>query len=224
MKLGIAMPFLNEEGCCERVVRELVEVLRKERVPFQLALVNNGSTDNTPAILNGLASELKGCSVVHLQDNAGYGGGILIGMRSLKTEYLGWHWGDGQISPSVVVAAYRAAIDNPDGLAKSVRHERHDGRQRMVISAVYNRAMKILGASTEDVNGCPKIFSREAWDAIAPESTDWFLDAEVVLRSDELGLNWTDVDAVMLARREGVSKVKAATVLEFIGNLGRSVF
>ena len=224
MKLGLAIPFFNEDECCERVVRDLVEVLRRERVPYQLALVNNGSTDQTPALLNGLASELDNCAVVHLQDNAGYGGGILSGMRSLKTPYLGWHWGDGQVDSKVVIAAYRAATENPDGLAKAIRRERHDGKQRMVISAVFNRAMGLLGAASRDVNGCPKVFSRETWGAIAPQSTDWFLDAEVVLAAEELGLTWTEVDAVMETRQSGISKVKVETVFEFLGNLGRRVF
>jgi len=224
VKLGLAIPFFNEDECCERVVRDLVEVLRRERVPYQLALVNNGSTDQTPALLNGLASELDNCAVVHLQDNAGYGGGILSGMRSLKTPYLGWHWGDGQVDSKVVIAAYRAATENPDGLAKAIRRERHDGKQRMVISAVFNRAMGLLGAATRDVNGCPKVFSRETWGAIAPQSTDWFLDAEVVLAAEELGLTWTEVDAVMETRQSGISKVKMETVFEFLGNLGRRVF
>lgn len=223
MKLGLAIPFYNEEECCERVVRDLVTELQREGVPFHLALVNNGSTDQTPALLNGLASELDNCAVVHLQENAGYGGGILSGMRSLKTPYLGWHWGDGQVDSSVVVATYRAALASERGLAKAKRTARHDGLQRVVISSVYNKVMGLLGATSTDSNGCPKIFKKETWESIEANSTDWFLDAEVILKSRELGFEWVEVDATMEARRQGVSKVKMKTILEFVNNIRRAV-
>lgn len=220
--LGLAVPLYDEETVCEPVIRAMVEALTGARIPYSLALVNNGSSDGTAGILNRLALELPGLKVLHLGQNAGYGGGVLAGIHSLDTPVVGWCWGDGQIAPEVAVACYRKLVGEGLDLVKARRVERRDGRQRVAVSAAYNGLMRAaFGAGTSDVNGCPKLLTRAAWTAIAPRSLDWFLDPEVLLRARELGLRLGEVDAVMLPRRGGASKVRGDTVREFVVNLAR---
>ncbi len=220
--LGLAVPLYNEEAVCEAVIRALVRALRAAAVPYALALVDNGSGDATPGIVNRLALELPGVRVMHLSQNAGYGGGVLAGVHSLDTPLVGWCWGDGQIAPEVVVACYRRLVAEGLDMVKARRVERRDGRQRAAVSAAYNALMRAaFGAGTRDVNGCPKLLTRSAWDAIGPRSLDWFLDPEVLLRARELGLRIGEVDAVMLPRAGGASKVRGDTAREFLVNLAR---
>ena len=217
--LGLTLPLYNEEACVERVIKDLKICLRKAKIPSALVLVNNGSTDSTGKQINQLASKDESLLAIHLEENLGYGGGILAGMRQLQTPIRGWYWGDGQVAAEVVVEAYQALIQTGAPLAKARRIERKDGLQRHLISRIYNINMRILGSKLTDANGCPKLFRAEAWEKIAPKSTDWFLDPEVVLRASELGLVWTEVDAIMEAREGGASKVDHQTVLEFIQHL-----
>jgi len=217
--LGLSIPLFNEEDLAERVALDIRACLKAERIPCAIVLVNNGSTDNTGAIINRLAVNDDSFLCVHLEENFGYGGGILAGMRQLQTPILGWTWGDGQVHPEVLVNAYNALIQTGAPLAKARRIERQDGTQRKLVSRIYNGTMRILGAKISDANGCPKLFTKESWEAIAPRSTDWFLDAEVVLKALELGLAWTEVDAVMHPRQGGRSNVHRDTVLEFLKHL-----
>jgi glycosyltransferase involved in cell wall biosynthesis len=217
--LGLAIPLYNEEALVERVALDIRACLRAARIPSAIVLVNNGSTDKTGSIINRLAAKDEAFLCIHLEENFGYGGGILAGMRQLQTPILGWTWGDGQVDPEVLVEAYRALIQTGAPLAKARRVERQDGRQRQIVSTVYNRIMRILGSKISDANGCPKLFTRESWESIDPCSTDWFLDAEVVLRALELGLAWTEVDAVMHPRQGGHSNVNRDTVFEFLKHL-----
>ena len=220
MRLGLAVPLYDEADCCEAVVRGLVSTLASAGIPTTLALVNNGSTDGTGAIIDRLARTLPGCQALHLTANAGYGGGILAGLASLATPILGWFWGDGQIGPDAVVAAYRLLTDEGLDLAKARRVRRHDGLQRAAISRVYNTVMRLgFGLPSDDCNGCPKLLTRAALDRVAPRSRDWFLDPEVMLRAAELGLRWGEVDAVMQARAGGSSKVRWSTSVEFARRL-----
>ena len=217
--LGLSIPLFNEEALVERVALDIRASLKAARIPSAIVLVNNGSTDNTGSIINRLAAKDSGFLCIHLEENFGYGGGILAGIRQLQTPIVGWTWGDGQIDPQVLVEAYRALIQTGAPLAKARRIERQDGRQRQLVSATYNQIMRILGSKISDANGCPKLFTRESWEAIDPRSTDWFLDAEVVLRALELGLAWTEVDAVMHPRQGGRSNVHRDTVVEFLKHL-----
>ena len=222
MSLGLVIPLLDEVELAADVAHDIHRVLQSAKIDHTLVLVNNGSTDGTGAVIDALAEQLP-VIAVHLQDNAGYGGGILAGLKALQAdppEVLGWCWGDGQVRADVLPPLYRACIKGAP-MAKVVRTERLDGLLRKVITTGYSRVIQAIGASHPDVNGCPKLFRQDALDELAPLSTDWFLDAEVVLGA--LGRGWEIAThpAAMTPRAAGRSKVGAATVLEFAWNLAR---
>jgi glycosyltransferase involved in cell wall biosynthesis len=221
--LGLSIPLYDEEEGCEREVRALVEALEAAGIPHQLVLVDNGSRDATPSIVDRLAEELPSVSVVHLPNNAGYGGGILMGLAALDTDWQGWHWGDGQIRPAKVIEAYRRMARGDLDLVKIRRVRRDDGWQRRVISAAYNRvACPALGVRIPDVNGCPKIFTRQALEQLRPRSRDWLLDLEVVQNALDDGMRVDWIEATMHPRQGGASKVKLDTVLQFLSSMGRA--
>jgi glycosyltransferase involved in cell wall biosynthesis len=214
--LGLTLPFFNEGDCCEAVVESTHRVLSAVGEPFSLALVDNGSSDSTGSSLDQLAERLPNCHVVHLQENAGYGGGILAGLTLLKEPIIGWHWGDGQISPETVVAAWQLMIQRPFQMVKAARVTRHDGASRARVSALYARACQhLLTLESPDVNGCPKLFRRALFDQLNLRSSDWLLDLEAVSKVEALNVRIGCVDAVMRARSGGQSKVQWSTIAEF---------
>ena len=190
-----------------------------------VAAVDNGSRDQTRARLRGWAGRHpERIRPVLLDENAGYGGGILAGLRALPPSLAvaGWMWGDNQIDPGILPALYAACADDAADLAKARRVERQDGPARRAVTAVYAGTMRWgVGVRVADVNGCPKLFRREALDALALESVDWFLDAEAILKAEARGLRVAEQAAVMRPRLAGQSKVRWATVAEFAWNLVR---
>jgi len=222
MSLGLVIPLLDEVELAAAVAEGIHQTLVHADIAHTLVLVDNGSTDGTGSVIDGLAERLP-VQAIHLEKNAGYGGGILAGLEALKPdlpEVLGWCWGDGQIRPDTLPPLYRACIKGAP-LAKVVRTERLDGTTRRVISAGYARAIRAIGADHPDVNGCPKLLRREALEALAPTSTDWFLDAEVVLGALSRGWDIATHPAAMAPRTAGRSKVGMGAVLEFALNLAR---
>lgn len=218
--LGLAVPLFDEEACCEEVARDLLGALEAANIPHTLALVNNGSRDGTPAILNRLAVEFDAVLAVHLSENAGYGGGILAGLHRLQTPVVGWCWGDGQVEPAIVVEAFLMLVDQRLDLVKARRTVREDGMQRRIVTRVYNTTMQAaFGLDTSDVNGCPKLMTQRAFDRLQLRSLDWFLDPECLLKASESGLSIGEVDAVMRARSGGASKVRGETITEFLRHL-----
>ena len=107
--IGLAIPMLNEEQNVQPVLEEICTVLTTAHIPFKIAAVNNGSTDGTHPKIMALAQQNPNIIPIHLPQNQKYGGGILAGMRALESENLdviGWMWGDGQISPSILPTLY----------------------------------------------------------------------------------------------------------------------
>ena len=221
VSLGLTIPMFNEEGAAEQVIQQTMYVLRKANVSFQLAVVNNGSTDATGTIIDKLAAQNAEVTPIHFTENQGYGGGILAGMRSLAPQQfdcIGWMWGDGQVVPDVLPKLVNACIKGHD-LAKAQRTKRQDGWVRKVVSKGYALAMKSTPVTITDINGCPKIFRLSSWESLNIEARDWFLDAEVILESQSKQFRIHQEPVTMKPRQFNESKVNVRTLLEFGVNI-----
>ena len=224
-RLSLAIPLYDEEGNVRAVTQDVVAGFRKADVPLQLILVDNGSHDSTRAVVRELEETFDEVLGVYLDVNAGYGGGILAGLAEASpvAEVVGYMWGDGQIEGSDVVRVYRRLVSENVDVAKARRVERIDGWQRELISRCYNTlTLWLFHITSPDTNGCPKMFTRETWQLLAPTSTDWFLDAELMIGVAEKGLRHAEVDVVGKARHSGQSKVGAGTIVEFCVNILRN--
>lgn len=218
----ITIPLYDEEGNVEYAAAALLETFRTAEVPLVLLLVDNGSRDGTRAIVRRLENVHPEVRGLYLDENQGYGGGILAGMAEANTEVIGYMWGDLQVAATDVIRVYRRLLADGADVAKVRRVQRMDGWRRALISSVYNTAtLWLFHITSSDTNGCPKLFTRAAWDQLSPSHSDWFLDPEIMIGVAEQGLKLAEVDVQAQARDFGVSKVGPATVVEFTFNLLR---
>ena len=223
--VAITLPLYDEEGNVGPVVRDLVGTFATAGVALTVLLVDNGSHDGTRAEIEALAAAHPEVQGVYLDANQGYGGGILAGMAQAppEAEVVGYMWGDGQVAAEDVIRVYRRLVAEDADLAKARRVERRDGWRRTVVTRVYNTVtLWWFHITSNDANGCPKLFTRDAWAALAPGSTDWFLDPEIMIGVARRGMKLAEVDVVARARDFGASKVGTSTVLEFVVNLTRA--
>ncbi len=221
-ELSLAIPLYNEADNVESVVSSLVAALEEAGIDYELVLVNNGSEDATGEIIDRLAQENPRLVPVHIPVNQGYGWGIITGLRHCRGRYLGYAWGDNQVRAEDVVRIFLRLRQGDVDMVKSLRIERHDGLQRLIITRIYNKVFPFFfPVHSADVNGCPKIFTREAYESIQPSSKDWFLDPEIMIKAHRLGLRIEEIPVVFYPRASGKSKVRWKTVLEFAINMIR---
>lgn len=219
MKLGLSIPFYNEAAVIPNALRALNGALATLPHDSVVVLVNNGSTDATGELLTAWCERdpqrFKRCDLPH---NQGYGGGILAGLRAVEREnpdWIGWMWGDDQIDPAILTPLC-AALANGADLAKANRVERRDGWRRWATSRTYHALMRFKGYAFRDVNGCPKIMTRDLHDRIRADEPSWLLDPEVMIAAQRLGARIHLEDTVMRPRRGGASKVGFGTLVEFL--------
>ena len=221
MSFSLVIPFYNEEESIEQVVSGLVNSFEKGSIDYELILVNNGSVDRSPKILENLAKENPAkIKVVHVSVNQGYGWGIISGLKQASGEFVGNMCGDGQIKPDDVVKVFNSMKNENYDLVKVKRVVRKDGILRKVLSTAYHLLLLVtFNIRKLDVNGTPKVLKRELLEIISPSSKDWFIDAEIMIKAKYLKLRIKEIPVEFLRREKGTSHVAFATSFEFTKNI-----
>jgi hypothetical protein len=177
--------------------------------------------DRTPEIVRTLARHDPAPTVVAKAKEGMMGWDMRSGLEVARGETVAVIDGDGQMPPLDVVAVYDCLRAGPYDMAKTYRRERHDGAFRVLVSHLYNIALRLHFPSVRvrDANGKPKIFTREALQRLRLTSSGWFIDAEMVIQASRLGLRIGEVPTTFYRNPQRPSFVGAAAILEFMGNL-----
>jgi glycosyltransferase involved in cell wall biosynthesis len=224
VELSLVISCYNEEACLEFTVPPLISTFEEAGVGLEVVLVDNGSRDRTSEVIDGLIA--RGLPIVKatVPVNRGFGLGALTGLGVSRGRYVGYLCADGQVAPESVLLIYRALrAAGPYSLAKARRRFRQDSWVRRIVSIGYNGLMLALfpGVPSLDVNGNPKIMPAEVARIMELSSTDWFLDAEIMLKARHLRLMVLEIDVPGYLRKAGRSNVRMRTVLEFARNIAR---
>jgi glycosyltransferase involved in cell wall biosynthesis len=193
---------------------------------YQLVLVGNyvqGSGDTTPDVVRELAAEDPRivCSAVVKQGMMGWD--LRSGLALATGEYLAVIDGDGQVLVEDLVRVYRLLREGSFDLAKTYRQKRGDGLKRRLYSLVFNGLFHLLfpGVPVRDINSKPKILTRAAYEHLNLQSTDWFIDAEIMIEARRLGFRIGEMETEFLGLTGRRSFIKLAAVFEFVWNLLR---
>ncbi|MCH8051475.1 MAG: glycosyltransferase family 2 protein [Chloroflexi bacterium] len=220
MKLSLVIPAYNEAHTICDVVRALDSKICDVEDSFEIILVDNGSTDESPKILDALRKEVPRLVTVRIPVNRGYGNGILAGLAVAKGEVLGWMHADNQTGAENLVKIYqKLRIENFD-LCKESRVIRNDSTLQIVRSRLYNGLFRMMFHSPfHDVNGSPKLFKRSLYEKADLCSGGWFIDPEIVIKAMQLGCAVGEVSVSWSPRTHGSSNVKIGASLEFLKNM-----
>jgi glycosyltransferase involved in cell wall biosynthesis len=220
--ISIIMPCYNEEEAVGYTIPKLTSAFEKAGYCLELVAVDNGSYDRTGELIKGFAE--RNASVVYhrVEQNRGYGYGVLCGIGRCRAPWVGIIPADGQVDAEDVVRLYESALaTNFRVLAKVRRRFRMDGLTRKVVSTGYNILVRVLWPrlASIDINGSPKILPRDYLLRMQLKSNDWFLDPEMMIKAHYMGLRILELNVFARLRGSGVSHVRAGTCWEFFRNL-----
>ncbi|MBM4143432.1 MAG: glycosyltransferase family 2 protein [Lentisphaerae bacterium] len=160
----VVMPAWNEEACIADVVTQWHGAVRSTLGPdrFELLVVDDGSTDGTPAILDALAARHREIRVLH-QPNGGHGAAILAGYRHAverNPDFVFQVDSDAQFEPDDFDLFWHLRNDSPFILGQRV--ERHDAPHRLIVSRLLRALLLCLfRMRIPDANIPCRLISRE---------------------------------------------------------------
>ncbi|HWV24027.1 MAG TPA: glycosyltransferase family 2 protein [Thermomicrobiales bacterium] len=175
--LSLVLPAYNEEGNIEFVVRRAIEVLPAMVDDFEIIVVNDGSKDATPEIIDRLAAEDSRVRPLH-QPNKGYGGALTTGFEATTGDYVMFMDSDRQfdIADIKLLAPFVASYD----IVAGFRMERSDPLHRRINAEVFNIVVRILfGVHMRDLDCAFKIFRGDMIRSLELTSSGALINAEM---------------------------------------------
>jgi glycosyltransferase involved in cell wall biosynthesis len=225
--LSLVMPCYNEEEVIPFTIPRLLKAFEDAGHTLEIVAVDNGSHDRTGEVIAELAGEYPGIVPCRVEENVGYGFGLLSGIPAATADWVGMIPADGQVDAEDVVRLFEAAqATNGRVIAKVRRRFRMDGLTRKIVSICYNGFVWLLwpGLGSLDVNGNPRIMTRETLAALELESKDFLIDPEALIKARYMGLRILEMSVFARMRGGGLSHVRASTCWDFFVRLLRFRF
>jgi dolichol-phosphate mannosyltransferase len=212
--VSIVMPVYNEAGAIADVVEELTRDVVARLPGAEIVIVDDGSTDDTPAILDSLAASHAHVSVLHAPRNQGHGPSLRMALEASAGEWLFQMDSDGQQR----AVEFWDLWDLRDGadLVVGVRRGRSEGRHRDFVSAAARLAGRLAGGGRlRDVNVPFKLIRRSVWEDLSgciparPVAPSLLIAVGATVR----GWRVAEVEISHAPRRAGESTVDVAMLV-----------
>ena len=163
---SVVVPVCNEAENVEPLAREIDAALNNRA--YEMIFVNDGSTDETAAILKKLKSSLPALRVLSHSFRSGQSAAVASGVRAARAPWVATLDGDGQNDPADIPRLIEAR-DGPEGRGVQLimgnrKASRKDTAFRKLQSSVANGVRSsLLGDGTPDAGCGIKLFSREVF-------------------------------------------------------------
>lgn len=203
MKYSLVIPCYNEAASLPSLLERCKHVAAQPG--WEVILVDNGSTDDSAAILLRLLPDYPGVRSVRVAQNQGYGFGILAGLKAAEGAILGWTHADLQADPQDALAAVALFEQHgPDIFVKGRRYGRPAGDVAFTVGmSVFESAL--LGTPLWDINAQPTMFSRTFFEGWHQAPSDFSLDLYAYYKARAEGLSIHRMAVAFGARAHGVS-------------------
>lgn len=99
--ISVIIPAYNEESGIKSTLVELADYLDAE---YEVIVVNDGSSDNTGAVVEGLMDEYPWIHCITHRRNCGYGSAIVTGCKHSHGDIIVWYDADGQHRPEDLIS------------------------------------------------------------------------------------------------------------------------
>jgi len=218
MKISCVVPAYNEEENLEELIERLIPVLEShdETKDYEIILVNDNSTDNTPSIIDALANENPRIKPVHRASTPGFGNAIKEGFKHAEGDIIIPVMGDLSDEPKDIPKLVRKIEEGYD-IAYGSRFIKGGSVEdypaaKMLVNRIFNNAVRFLfGIPHRDVTNAFKAYKRGVLDAIGIENIEaegFDLTVEIPLKAHILGFKSAEVPVNWHGREKGEAKLK----------------
>jgi glycosyltransferase involved in cell wall biosynthesis len=204
--ISVFFPAYNDGGTIASMVITALLTLRELTDDYEVIVVNDGSSDYTPQVLDELARAYPKVHIVHHPQNRGYGGALRTGFASASKELVFYTDGDAQYDVRELKDLYAALVDGVD-MVNGYKISRSDPWYRTVIGRIYHWTVKLgFGLKLRDVDCDFRLMRRSIFDRVFLKSDSGVICVEMMKKIQDAGFAVAEVPVHHYHRAYGRSQ------------------
>ncbi|HTL15651.1 MAG TPA: glycosyltransferase family 2 protein [Patescibacteria group bacterium] len=210
--LSVIIPARNEASCILSTVQHLHLELELHKVPHEIVVVDDGSTDNTWELLTGLQPKMPELVAISNKGLHGFGRAVSCGLDHFKGDAVVIMMADESDDCRDVVRYWQELNRGWDCVFGS-RFSKGGGvidypKVKLVLNRMANFFLKTLFAvRLNDTTNAFKAYRRQVIEGCKPLISPHFnLTVELPLKAIVRGFSWTTIPITWRNRRVGQPK------------------
>jgi glycosyltransferase involved in cell wall biosynthesis len=202
LEISAVMPAFNEEANLEQSVGRMAATLQAHARTFEVIVVDDGSQDGTPAVLDRLKATHATLRIVRHPVNRGYGAAVRSGFAAARFPWVFMMDADNQFDPAEVEALLARAAD-ADVVAGYRKHRRDPLLRRLNALAFFTLVRLLFGPLVRDVNCAFKLIRRDLLSRMDLHSEGALINTEVLVLARQLHARLVEVPIHHYPRTSG---------------------
>lgn len=209
LSLSVFFPAYNDAPALPALVSKTVAAAKELTEDFEIIAVNDGSHDDTAAVLEQLRGQYHPFLRVVTHDvNRGYGAALRSGFEAATKEFVFYTDGDGQYDPGELRKLVEAAASAPDiDWVNGYKLSRSDSFSRIAIGKGYNWLVRrLFGLPLRDVDCDFRLIRRSRLKPAELESTGGTICVELSRQLHDSGAKLAEAGVRHYPRLHGKSQ------------------
>jgi glycosyltransferase involved in cell wall biosynthesis len=163
--LSLVIPAYNEQENVDALLKRVGDALASTGKPFEVVIIDDGSTDSTPQLLRDAMARLPWLRVLRLRKNSGQSAAFDAGFRAARGDVIATIDADLQNDPEEIPRLL-PMLDGYD-MITGWRRDRQDTRFRKIQTKVANRIRNWISQETiNDSASSLKLYKRHCLDGM----------------------------------------------------------
>ena len=167
LDLSIVVPLYNEAESLPELVAWIDRVARKERLGYEVVLVDDGSNDGSWEVIERLRKQYPAVRGIGFARNYGKSAALYCGFAAAKGEVVITMDADLQDSPDEIPELHRMVLEDGYDMVSGWKKKRHDPLGKRLPSKFFNwTARTVSGIKLHDFNCGLKAYRRNVIKAV----------------------------------------------------------
>ena len=201
-EISAVMPAFNEEGNLDQSVPRMAAALSEQARSFEIIVVDDGSRDGTPAVLERLKQQYPMLRVVRHPVNRGYGAAVRSGFDAARFAWVFLMDADNQFDPGEL-RLLLARAGQADIVAGYRRRRRDPIARRLNAWAFFSLVRLLFGRLAQDVNCAFKLIRRDLLLRMDLHSDGALINTEILVLARQMQARIVEVPVEHYPRLSG---------------------
>lgn len=153
LQISVCIPLFNEEESLPELHAWIKRVMNENSFSYEIIFVDDGSTDNSWAIIEALTKEDSTVKAIKFRRNYGKSAGLFVAFEAAKGDVIITMDADLQDSPDEIPELYRMIKEDGFHLVSGYKEKRFDPLTKTIPTKLFNWATrKMSGITLNDFN------------------------------------------------------------------------